>query len=847
VKPNYLKFFLYLAIVFIIAGCSGSPSNKGISVGITGAPTTIAPNATATLTAVVTNDSANAGVTWTVTGGGTFTSTTTQLVYTAPATVPSPATVTVTATSITDTTKSAMVTFTIATPTVSVTITNPIGTIAPGATPVTVSATVTNDGTVTPGVSWTLVSTGTTTSCQPGCGTLSAATTTSVLYTPPATVPSPATATLIATSNTDTTKTATDNITIAAAVISVTITNPIGTIAPGATPVTVNATVANDGTVTPGVAWTLVSTGTTTSCQPACGTLSAATTTSVLYTPPATVPSPATATLIATSNTDTTKTAADNITIAAATTATCSSPGTLGNEAALTAPYAFLLKGTDGDGGPLDYIGSFTPKTDGSGGISAADLDINGFDSLSNTTTVDLANSSYSYGSDGRGCLFLAFNVTAATVKPVKTSEFHVGAAKHSRTFKAQNKPRRAVLSEDSIIFAFAMLGTETGRIQEFDNTNGSGNFVAGQMHLQTPGGFSLTLSPNFAFGLDGWVVNGPNSIGRSAIAGSFANSEGQVSNVTADENFAGTVSGEQTGGMGTLSTPSSTTGRGTGTFTISTPDGNLVFDFVYYVVNDADVYIMSSDDPNSGDEVLFAGRTLSTGTNSGTPSGSFISAQTGLDCTSCDTTNGNNVAEIATLTVTGGGAASGIYYENDGGTFTTTPYTGTFMLEQATQRGQVTASSLPTPPVAYFTNTGSEDDIVAFLVGTDDFASSGFVLFQTKSTPSFTASNVSGNYAEGTAEDISGLNGSETGVWNFNGVSAYTNVLDLVQTGGISTTPFMFNGSYALTNTGDGSGTYTSTGGTTVAFVTSGVAILSIEESSIQPQLHVFIQQPSN
>ena len=56
-----------------------------------------------------------------------------------------------------------------------------------------------------------------------------------------------------------------------------------------------------------------------------------------------------------------------------------------------------------------------------------------------------------------------------------------------------------------------------------------------------------------------------------------------------------------------------------------------------------------------------------------------------------------------------------------------------------------------------------------------------------------------------------------------------------------------MLNGTYAVSATGDGSGTYTGTGGTTVAFVTSSVAILSIEESSIQPQLHVFIQQPSN
>jgi hypothetical protein len=628
-------------------------------------------------------------------------------------------------------------------------------------------------------------------------------------------------------------------------VVSVTITNPIGTIAPGAAAVTVTVTVANDGTVNPGVTWTLVTPGMSTSCQPTCGTLSAATTTSVLYTPPATVPSPATATLIATSNTDTTKTATDDITIAAATTATCSAPGTLGNEPALTAPYAFLLKGQTSDDGPIDYIGSFTPNA--AGGITHADLDINGYDAPAVTTTVDLANSSYSFGSDGRGCLFLAFTQTATAAKPVKASAFRAHA-KHSRMLKAQNKPRRAATSNDDfVVFAFAMLGTSTGRIQEFDNLTGDGTFAAGQIHVQVPGGFSTTLSPNFAFGVDGWVADIESGIDRSAIAGSFANSSGTLSSLTADENFAGDISGEQSGGSGTLNTPSSTTGRGTGTLTVNTDEGTLVFDFVYYVVNDADVYIMSSDNPNDSPGVLFAGRALSTGTNSGTPNGSFISAQTGLDCTSCATTNGNNVAEIATLTVTGAGASSGTYYVNDAGTFTSTPYTGIFTLEQSTQRGQVTGSSLATPPVAYFTNTAAEDEVVAFLVGTDDFGSSGFVLFQTKSTPSFSASSVSGNYAEGTAEDISGLNGSETGVWDFDGSSKYTNILDQVQPGGTTTTPLMLNGTYTVSASGDGSGTYTGTGGTTAAFVTSGVAILSIEESSTQPQLHVFIQQPTD
>jgi hypothetical protein len=627
--------------------------------------------------------------------------------------------------------------------------------------------------------------------------------------------------------------------------LTVTITNPIGTIAVGSAAVTVSASVANDG-ATPGVTWTLVNTGTTTSCQPACGALSGATATSVVYTPPATVPSPATATLIATSNSDSTKSDTDNITISGGGTAgTCTTPGNLGKESELNAPFAFILKGTDGSDGPVDYVGSFTPN--GSGGITNADLDINGFDTGSITTTVDLDNSSYSYGSDGRGCLFIAFNETATAAKPVKASAFHA-RAQHSRKFTAQQKPRRAAATEEAVIFAFALLNSGgSGRIQEFDNTDGSGFFAAGQMHAQTASGFSTTLSPNFAFGIDGWVADIESGIDRSAIAGSFANSSGTLSSLTADENFAGDISGEQSGGSGTLNTPSSTTGRGTGTLTVNTDEGTLQFDFVYYVVNDSDVFIMSSDDPNTGAGVLFGGRALSTGTSGSSPSGNFIYAMTGLDCTNCgsggSSNNGNNVAQLATLGVTGPGAATAKVYLNDGGTFTTNSFTGTFSLEQATQRGQVTGIT-STPPVAYFTNTAQEDDIVAFMVGTDAFGSGGFVLTQSQSTPNFSASSISGNYAEGTAEDISGLNGSETGVWNFDGSSKYTNILDQVQPGGATTTPLMLNGTY-MVNT-DGSGTYSGPSGTTIAFVTNGAAVLSTEESSIQPQLHVFIQQPN-
>jgi hypothetical protein len=115
IVKNSLWFCLYLAIVLVFAGCSaGHAGNPGIMVSVTGTPTTVTPSQVVNLGAIVTNDSSNAGVTWSLTGGGTFTSTTLSLTYTAPPTVPASPTVSVTATSITDPSQSASVTFTIA-------------------------------------------------------------------------------------------------------------------------------------------------------------------------------------------------------------------------------------------------------------------------------------------------------------------------------------------------------------------------------------------------------------------------------------------------------------------------------------------------------------------------------------------------------------------------------------------------------------------------------------------------------------------------------------------------------------------------------------------------------------
>jgi hypothetical protein len=214
VKTFAPKLAYFLAAIFLIAGCAGHPRRQ-VTVAIFGVPQTIGPNQTVTITATVNNDRTTDGVTWSVTGAGTFTSTTSSLTYTAPPTVPENPTVTVMATSISTPSSAATATFNIATAALGVNITNPITTITAGGANVTVNATVTNDVN-NQGVSWDLFTAGTTTECAPDCGTIVNSNSTSATYMPPATVPANASASLVATSIADGTQSAIDTFTIQA-------------------------------------------------------------------------------------------------------------------------------------------------------------------------------------------------------------------------------------------------------------------------------------------------------------------------------------------------------------------------------------------------------------------------------------------------------------------------------------------------------------------------------------------------------------------------------------------------------------------------------------------------------
>ena len=553
--PRTIEISALSFCLMVAAGCygknynsgsgSGSSSGSSITVTVTSSASTISAGQTANITASVANDSYNMGVSWSVSGGGTLSNeTSTTAVYNAPSSVTANTTVTITATSVANSSASGYVMITV-TPAAAITvkITDPISTIAAGAAAVTLNATVQNDSTNS-GVTWTLTAGGA--NCtSTTCGTLSSATTTSVMYTPPAGTPaSPYNApTITATSVANTSATATDPFTITAPAslpISISLSNQFTTIAAGAAAVTLTAAVQNDPTDS-GVTWTLTSGGA--ACSNTCGTLSAETTTSVTYTPPSTVPaSPDNApTITATSIADTAVSTTDAFTITSASA---------NNDGMFKGQYAFLVSGN------FTVLGSITAN--GSGGITGGEVDIAGVTPFPRGSSVAITGGTYTVdASDNRGTL----SCTGAN-----------GSA---------------------LTFAFA-LGTVVNGVATKGQMMFEGYPVSGSLALQSSAAFSTSaLNGPYAFGL-----HGADGAGNPEVSvGSFRMSGGTISNGLEDVNDNGTLLAGATL-TGSLGSSIDSNGRGTFTVTVQGESGSATGAF--YVVSGAKLFALINSSPSS-------------------------------------------------------------------------------------------------------------------------------------------------------------------------------------------------------------------------------------------------------
>ncbi len=640
--------------------------------------------------------------------------------------------------------------------------------------------------------------------------------------------------------------------------VSVSIGGASSTIAPNGT-FSLTATVTNDSNGD-GVTWTLNGGG----------GLSGTTTTSTIYTAPATVPSNPSVTITATSIADTSVSQSVTFTItqSVASTTCQASPALRGNESALGGiAAAFLVKGADGNDEPIAYAGSVS--FDGNGSMSAAGLDVVGYATgETGQQSIDLDNSSYSYGSDGRGCLYLSFVAAGRATHPLGArSKYHHSSRRYSgaplgtvsgsrhATPAASGRRKLTAAAGDTgaVVFSFAILDLSgPGRITEFDNTTGSGIVAAGQMAVQIRDFWEVNeLASAFAFGADGWTNDPDEGLNRLAVAGQFQlNSEsGQLGSGVADENIsgevnfgAGTAGGPLTGGAGLLSSAvNSMTGRGTGSYSASDNEDDVTYDFAYYIINADDAFVISTDDPTVTN-FMISGRWLQAAApnDSVAPSAYYINSLNGFDFSEVsDSDPGNNYVSIATLSADDT-SATGTTYTNDGGEFTTSPFSGNYAFDPGV--GRVVFTSALSNQVGYVTETASDDEVAAFTIGTDDNAGSGYLFTQSTSTPAFTNASLNGNFAFGSAEDVTGVQGSLVGVFSLDGDGDYNATLDEIVVGSAYSPDTAVSGSYVVN--ADGSGTFDPTSDAPVAFVTNGNLTLAIDAGNTpEPLLYFFLQ----
>jgi hypothetical protein len=537
----------------------------------------------------------------------------------------------------------------------------------------------------------------------------------SVTYTAPAAVPSPATFNVTATSAADTTKSASVSVTISPGVV-VSITTPTGpqNLAVNST---LGFTASVTGTSNTGVTWTVngVTNGNSTY-----GTISGSGLT-VTYDAPAAVPSPATFNVTATSVADSTKSASVSVTISAVTTACTDS----GSESLLSGQYAFTLSGFNAMG-YLAVVGSFT--ADGTGKITAGEVDSNGALGAQSGIPITSSGSSYSVGANNLGC--------ATIVTPFYTfnTRFSLGTISSSTA--------------------------TAGRMIEWE-TGSSAYIAAGQIGLQTASSFSGGISSgSYVFKESG--VDGSAGNGRMGGVGVLSVSSGSITAGEVDMNDAGTLQ-NITGITGTY-TGADTSGRFTMSVEIPTVGTSQVAgymasssSFVFLTMNS--LSSMGALAGQMNQQSVPAG-----GFGNSSLSGNLVAYQTGL--------NGGGsggAASLDLLNANGSGSLTGTSYYDGGGTLKTpSAITATYSVAS---NGRTTLTSAGNqPPVLYIAGPSG-----GYMLTQDTDV--GIGAFQPQATGPFSTADLPAKYCVG---DVEVTNQAEmvsagAGTFNGSGTTSYT------------------------------------------------------------------------
>jgi len=287
----------------------------------------------------------------------------------------------------------------------------------------------------------------------------------------------------------------------------------------------------------------------------------------------------------------------------------------------------------------------------------------------------------------------------------------------------------------------------------------------------------AISAAPSGTFAFREHDVN-PESVARVGV---FGISGGTVGSGSVDVNRSGGFS-SLTFTAGSFNTPDSTTGRGTGTLTDSSPATTT---FIYYVVDANNVRFLSST-PG----IVGLGRAeRQSGTL--TLSGSYAFASKGDTSSLLGGVNtaGRFTASAGTIT---GGARDSV---QDGNTATNVSFTGTY-IQAANGRAVVTLSTAANNSLVVWMVSPSRG---FFLVNDANTVQDGTLDLQTIST--FSNSTMNGQYAiimngfDTTSKD-------RVGTLQWDGSGKLT-LNEFTNSGGVITVPIVLSGNYSVSGTG--------------------------------------------
>jgi uncharacterized repeat protein (TIGR01451 family) len=478
-------------------------------------------------------------------------------------------------------------------------------------------------------------------------------------------------------------------------------------------------------------------------------------------------------------------------------TTIASSCPTGGDLTVLNGQYTFLMSGFDASG-PLAEAGAF--DADGLGHIAktVGVADINSASGAPLTSTpIISASSSYTMGTDHRGCLVITTSAGTTTFR---------------------------------IAVGTLVTGVATkGRLIEFD---GSGATGSGVLRKQTPSGFS-SVSGHYAFGASSPEIGNTrfglagvfNLFGGVITSGSFDTNEIHLVSgslqATVDNNGSTYPAAPLTLTSGTY-TVSSTTGRGT--LSLNVGGGMTVHIGVYAV---------------SASELLMIGVDSQIGTNSSPPFTGSMLLQSGTLAL-----NGSGVLQLTGSSFNGTSLAPDVLIgnfsnsgttltvsadENQAGTTAPQAFSATVTVDATT--GRVTLAGGGTNPIFYLV-TANE----GFVLGTDNSVTAGF--FEPQTTITLTPPQT---FFFGTELPAAASVTDASGVVTLAAAGAETGTVDI-------NTAATFNASQAFTGTyssfdANGRATITGGGGADILYLISPTKAVLLQSTSTSPSIQVVEQ----